>query len=79
MQGMALVRGILADPAYDWAEELEFTTRRAGTLRATRKTILVHALMHGIRHYAQLATLVRQQGVAPGWPMDYLFMGAQRV
>jgi hypothetical protein len=35
--------------------------------------------MHGIRHYAQLATLVRQHGVAPDWPMDYLFMGARRA
>lgn len=78
-KGTALIRQILADPTCDWTEELEFTTRRSGTLRANRKTILVHALMHGIRHYAQLATLVRQHGVAPGWPMDYLFMGVQRL
>ena len=43
--------------------------------RATRRTILVHLAMHGIRHYAQLATIVRQQGVKPDWGMDYLFMG----
>lgn len=50
-----------------------------GVLRASRKTILVHALMHSIRHYAQLATLVRQHGVKPDWQMDYLLMGTQRV
>jgi uncharacterized damage-inducible protein DinB len=33
--------------------------------------------MHSIRHYAQLATLVRQHGFQPTWPMDYLFTAAQ--
>lgn len=79
VQAMELFRGLLADPAYDWTQELEFTTRSMGVLRASRKTILVHALMHSIRHYAQLATLVRQHGVKPAWQMDYLLMGAQRV
>ncbi len=76
-QGMDLFRGLLADPAYDWNEEVEFVTRRAGSLVATRKTFFIHAMTHGIRHYAQLATLVRQHGVTPDWPMDYLFMGAR--
>lgn len=78
-RGMELLRGLVTDPTYDWMQELEFTTRRMGSLRASRKTIFVHALMHGIRHYAQLATLVRQHGVAPDWPMDYLFMDAKRA
>jgi uncharacterized damage-inducible protein DinB len=76
-QGMDLFRRLLADLAYDWDEEVEFVTRRAGTLVATRKTFFIHAQTHGIRHYAQLATLVRQHGVTPEWPMDYLFMGAR--
>ena len=58
----------------DWSEPLDFTTRTKGTLRSNRKTILFHALLHGIRHYAQLASLVRRCGVQPDWPMDYLFM-----
>jgi uncharacterized damage-inducible protein DinB len=63
----------------NWNEEVEFPTRTAGRLRSTRKTILFHALLHSIRHYAQLATLVRQQGIKPDWPMDYLFMHMERV
>jgi uncharacterized damage-inducible protein DinB len=58
-----------------WEEWLEFTTRSAGTLRARRCTIFIHLVMHSIRHYAQLATLMRQQGIAPNWGMDYLLMG----
>jgi uncharacterized damage-inducible protein DinB len=57
-----------------WETVLEFQTRSAGTLRATRRTVLVHLLMHSIRHYAQLATLSRKQGVAPDWGMDYILM-----
>jgi uncharacterized damage-inducible protein DinB len=61
----------------DWNEPIDFTTRTMGTLRSDRKTILFHALLHGIRHYAQLASLARQCGVKPDWPMDYLFMHAE--
>lgn len=76
-RGIELLRKLAEDPAYMWDEEVEYTTRRAGVILASRKTFFIHALMHGIRHYAQLATLVRHHGVAPDWPMDYLFMGAR--
>jgi uncharacterized damage-inducible protein DinB len=63
----------------DWDEKIELKTRSMGVLRASRKTTFFHATLHGIRHYAQLATLVRQHGIKPGWPMDYLMMGVERV
>jgi uncharacterized damage-inducible protein DinB len=63
----------------DWNESIDYVTRTMGSLRSDRKTILFHALLHGIRHYAQLASLVRQYGVKPDWPMDYLFMHAEFV
>ena len=78
-QAVALLREVLADPAYDWEQEIEFVTITAGKLKASRKTIFIHAVMHGIRHYAQLATLARQHGFKPDWQMDYLMMGAIRV
>lgn len=73
-----LFRGQL-ETQVDWGEKIEFVTRSMGTMRASRKTVLFHALLHSIRHYAQLATLVRQLGVKPDWPMDYLMMGVERV
>lgn len=76
---IGLVRSLLANPDYDWSAELTLDTISAGRLRASRETILVHLTLHGIRHYAQLATLVRQQGFKTTWPMDYLFVDAQRV
>jgi uncharacterized damage-inducible protein DinB len=61
----------------DWNEKLEFNTRSMGPARSTRKTIFFHAQLHSIRHYAQLATLVRQHGIKPDWPMDYFVMGLE--
>jgi uncharacterized damage-inducible protein DinB len=63
----------------DWSEPIDFVTRTAGTLHSDRKTILFHALLHGIRHYAQLASLTRQCGVKADWPMDYLFMNVKQI
>ena len=76
-EAMALLRGVLADPGFDWTQEIEFMTITAGKLRTTRKAAFIHALMHSIRHYAQLSTLVRQHGFKPDWPMDYLFLAAR--
>jgi uncharacterized damage-inducible protein DinB len=76
-RAMTMLRELIANPDFAWEEQLDFVTRSLGTLRASRRTILIHTLMHSIRHYAQLATLVRQHGVKPDFPMDYLFMGAQ--
>jgi uncharacterized damage-inducible protein DinB len=77
-RAMKMFRELLAS-SMDWDERIDFVTRSMGPARATRKTILFHAMLHGIRHYAQLATLVRQHGIKPGWPMDYLFMGIERI
>ena len=74
---VALLRPLLADPAIDWNQEMEFNTLTAGRRRATRRTLLFHAMLHGIRHYAQLATLLRQAGFAPKISGDYLLMAAE--
>jgi uncharacterized damage-inducible protein DinB len=76
-RAMELLRVVLGRDEFQWEENIEFTTRNSGTMRASRRVILVHLLMHSIRHYAQLATLVRHHGIVPNWPMDYLFMGMQ--
>ncbi len=73
---MEILSRLLRDEEFDWEQSISFQTRSAGLLRASRRTVLVHTLMHSIRHYAQLATLVRRHGVKPDWSMDYLFMEA---
>jgi uncharacterized damage-inducible protein DinB len=74
-----MLRLLLADPAYDWALAIEFQTLTQGPLRAPRQAVLFHLLLHGVRHYAQLATLVRSAGYPAGFAMDYLLMAAERI
>ncbi len=40
--------------------------------------MLTHAVVHAIRHWAQLATLLRQQGYKTDWQHDVLFSDAIR-
>jgi uncharacterized damage-inducible protein DinB len=60
----------------DLAARLEFQTITAGTLSASARKIVAHALLHGVRHWAQLATLLRQQGYATDWMHDLLMSDA---
>jgi len=78
-RALALLRDLLDDENYDWNIELEFGTLTAGRRRAPRRVIFFHAMLHGVRHYAQLGTLVRQAGFAPRLPMDYLMMDAVAI
>jgi uncharacterized damage-inducible protein DinB len=63
----------------DWERRIEFQTRSYGAMRASVKTIYFHAMLHGIRHYAQLGTLVRQHGYKTAWLGDYLMMGVEKI
>jgi uncharacterized damage-inducible protein DinB len=75
-RAVAILNDLLASDI-DWDANIEFTTRAMGPARSTRKTMLFHTLLHSIRHYAQLATLARQYGIKPHWPMDYFFMNIE--
>jgi uncharacterized damage-inducible protein DinB len=76
-RAMELLQPLMDNEAEWWETVLEIQTRSIGTLRASRRTVLVHMLTHSIRHYAQLATLARQHGVPADWGMDYLLMHAE--
>jgi uncharacterized damage-inducible protein DinB len=52
---------------------LEFPTRSAGTLRASNRKIFAHAMLHSVRHWAQLATALREAGNEAKWGKDLLF------
>lgn len=70
------LRTLLADPTQDWAAEIEFTTLSAGKMHATRRKVFAHALLHSIRHWAQVATLARAAGLLPGFAGDLLASSA---
>ena len=73
-RAMHLVVSLEDKDAGWWQRPIEFATRSAGSMSASRQIVLFHLLMHSIRHYAQLATIVRRHGISPGWMMDYLDM-----
>jgi uncharacterized damage-inducible protein DinB len=45
---------------------------------ASKRKILTHALIHGIRHWAQIATALRQACFVSDWPHDMLYSPALR-
>jgi len=52
-----------------WAEKLELS--RIG-VRASRRKMVTQALTHSMRHWAQIATFLRQQGFKQDWRHDFL-------
>ena len=64
-------------PAAEWTVTMEFKLLNS-TVSATPRKIVVHVLLHEIRHWAQIGTLVRIGGYPPDWPQDILFSEAIR-
>jgi uncharacterized damage-inducible protein DinB len=53
-------------PAQDWDAPQEFALGKS-VVRATPRKVVVHILIHEIRHWAQIATLCRLQGLTDEW------------
>ena len=60
----------------DLARMLTFETLTAGTQRASARKVATHALVHGIRHWAQISTTLRQHGYPAQWFHDFLMTEA---
>ncbi len=68
-------RAMLAEylaKADDLDRVLTFPTLTSGTLSGSKRKILTHVLLHGVRHWAQLATALREAGFAQG-RHDFIF------
>lgn len=55
-----------------------FMTLSAGERTASARKILVHCCTHHVRHWAQIATVLRMHGQKSDWPHDFLFSDAMR-
>ncbi len=53
---------------------LTFRTLTAGTVTASKHKIASNIFLHGIRHWGQVATVLRQNGFATQWPHDMLLI-----
>jgi len=56
--------------------KITFPTLSAGEQTATRRKVLGHALIHSLRHWAQLTTEMRRRGHKTDWHHDFLFADA---
>lgn len=56
----------------DWNTTSTFPTKTAGELTASRRKMFVHTMLHSMRHWAQLATALRQKGYKQDWQHDFL-------
>jgi uncharacterized damage-inducible protein DinB len=69
-----LLRRFLAEAKEeDWQRVIEFPTRSLGTLSASKRKIFIHTLLHGTRHWAQVAATLRAAGFKQDWQHDFLF------
>ena len=60
----------------DLARVLEFDTLSAGRQRASARKLAAHTVVHGVRHWAQLAAHLRAAGRPTGWQHDLLMSPA---
>jgi uncharacterized damage-inducible protein DinB len=60
-----------AIPAGERERQMTFNTRAMGQLSSTAHKMAVHLFLHGIRHWAQIATALRQAGYPQTWEHDW--------
>ena len=70
-RAMKKLRDLDSETDAFWSERIDFETRN-GRAGATRRVVFAHCLLHAIRHYAQLATLLRKENAGISANLDYL-------
>ena len=67
-----LVHFLTTAPEKELDRVLTFQTLTAGTVSASKYKIASNIFLHDIRHWGQIATVLRQKGFADQWPHDML-------
>lgn len=57
----------------DWSEVVDMNRIN---LKASKRKLVAQALTHSMRHWAQIATFLRQQGLKQDWRHDFLLTKA---
>ncbi|MGB7267376.1 MAG: damage-inducible protein DinB [Terracidiphilus sp.] len=80
LQAAEIFRNLLAAPENTWSDPyiLNFDWVPPEQRTASRRKVAAHALFHSQRHWAQLATLVRNAGFPSKFRGDLLFSPALR-
>ena len=74
-QAMEILRGLIKAGDAGWSESytLELPNIPPEMRVLSRRKVALHELLHGHRHWAQLATLLRVAGFSSGFRGDLLF------
>jgi uncharacterized damage-inducible protein DinB len=67
-----LVQFLTTAPESELDGVLSFETLTAGKVTATKHKIASNIFLHDIRHWGQIATVLRQHGYTDQWPHDLL-------
>jgi len=67
-----LVQFLTTAPESELDRVLTFETLTAGTVTASKHKIASNIFLHDIRHWGQIATVLRQHGYTDQWPHDLL-------
>ena len=67
-----LVQFLTSAPESELDRVLTFKTLTAGTVSASKHKIASNVFLHGIRHWGQIATVLRQNDFANQWSHDLL-------
>jgi uncharacterized damage-inducible protein DinB len=67
-----LVDFLTSAPESELDRILTFQTLTAGTVTASKHKIASNIFLHGIRHWGQVATVLRQNGFTDQWAHDML-------
>jgi uncharacterized damage-inducible protein DinB len=67
-----LVHFLTTAPERKLEKVLTFQTLTAGTVTASKYKIASNIFLHDIRHWGQIATVLRQNGFSDQWPHDFL-------
>ncbi|MFN2635619.1 MAG: DinB family protein [Gemmatimonadaceae bacterium] len=72
-----LVEFLTSAAAAELDKVLTFKTLTAGMVTASKHKIASNVFLHAIRHWGQIATVLRQNGFAEQWPHDMLLSSVE--
>ena len=70
------LKDYLASATEDSMSNLVTLSAGAFTVTGTARKFVTHVFVHSLRHWAQLATVLRQQGHGTEWPHDFVLSDA---
>lgn len=72
-----LVEFLTTAPEKELDRVLTFQTLTAGTVSASKHKVASNIFLHDIRHWGQIATVLRQNGFADQWSHDLLISSVE--